>query len=236
MAWSAVTGCRGSTPSRTLGSGAEAALVPGSCARSRSMGSCHVSRSRGQAVPLFALFAPTVPAFMGRGIDVAQSLVERRDAQGAADLASLAGARHLDGDVSSADQAAARAAAVAVAVANGYSASHVVATTPYDGDDDKTRVTIDSSVDMYFLRSVRPSPAQRNGRGLGRQQPHARGRDHREAREAERQQHEHHRLRHRGRPRRPDDRPGRVAPARSPRARPPARGDPGARRSRTRPP
>ena len=88
---------------------------------------------------------------MGLGIDVAQSLVERRDAQGAADLAALAGARHLDDEVSYTDQTDARAAAVAVAVANGYSASEVTATTPYGGDVSKIRISIDSSVSTYFL-------------------------------------------------------------------------------------
>src|SRR5687767_5531938 len=106
----------------------------------------HRSRARGQALTLFTLVAPVMLAFMALGLDAAHAFLERRDAQGAADLAALAGARFLHDEVTPADQADARAAAVAVGVANGYAAAQVTATTPWGGDVDKIHVNIDSDV------------------------------------------------------------------------------------------
>jgi Flp pilus assembly protein TadG len=105
---------------------------------------------RGQTLPLFAIVAPIILAFMALGLDTAHAFLERRDAQGAADLAALAGARLLHDGATVTEQANARAKAVSVAVANGYAASQVTAITPYDGDDEKIRVVIDSGVRTVF--------------------------------------------------------------------------------------
>jgi Flp pilus assembly protein TadG len=107
--------------------------------------------SHGQTLPIFALFAPVFLALMALGLDAAQVFLERRDAQGAADLAALAGARFLHDGATAAQQAQARDEAVAVAVANGYEASQVTATVPYDGSEDKIQVIIASSVNTFFM-------------------------------------------------------------------------------------
>ena len=107
-------------------------------------------RDRGQTLPLFAIIAPIILASMALGLDAAQAFLERRDAQGAADLAALAGARLLHDGATATEQANARAKAVSVAVANGYPATQVTATTPYAGDDEKIRVVIDSGVSTFF--------------------------------------------------------------------------------------
>jgi Flp pilus assembly protein TadG len=104
----------------------------------------------GQTLPLFAILSPLVLAFMALGLDAANAMLERRDAQGAADLAALAGARLLHDDVTATEQAQARAKAVAIAEANGYAAPQVTATTPYGGDDERILVVIDSDVDTFF--------------------------------------------------------------------------------------
>jgi hypothetical protein len=110
-----------------------------------------VAPGSGQTLPLFALFAPVLLALMALGLDAAQAFVERRNAQGAADLAALAGARFLHDGVTASDQTEARNTALAVAVANGYQASQVTVTTPYGGDDDRIQVTIDTSVHTFFM-------------------------------------------------------------------------------------
>ena len=103
-------------------------------------------RSRGQTLPLFAILAPLMLALMALGLDAAQLFLERRDAQGAADLAALAGVVHLPGDAPGA-----RSAALANGSANGYPVSEISPVTPYAGDARRIEVTIHSKVDTFFL-------------------------------------------------------------------------------------
>ena len=105
----------------------------------------------GQTLALFAIFAPLVLAFTALGLDAAQVFAERRNAQGAADLAALSGARLLHDGVTPTEQQAARDRALAVALANGYPAAQVTVTTPYAGDDERILVTIDSGVETFFM-------------------------------------------------------------------------------------
>jgi hypothetical protein len=85
-------------------------------------------------------------ALMGLGLDGARMFVERRQAQSAADLAALAGARSLPDDA-----AQATADAIAIAAANGYTITAGDVITPYDGDPSKIKVLVDSGVTMLFM-------------------------------------------------------------------------------------
>jgi Flp pilus assembly protein TadG len=109
------------------------------------------ARQRGQTLVLFALFAPVLLAFMAIGLDSAQGFLERRDAQGAADLAALAGARLLHEGVTLTEQEAARVKARSIAAANGYPSAQVTVTTPHGGDPERILVTIDSDVHTFFM-------------------------------------------------------------------------------------
>jgi Flp pilus assembly protein TadG len=100
---------------------------------------------------MFALMAPVMLVLMALGLDAAQAFVERRHAQGAADLAALAGARHLHEAVTSTEQDQARAAARSIASANGYPPTMVTVVTPYAGDVERILVTIDSGVSTFFM-------------------------------------------------------------------------------------
>lgn len=100
----------------------------------------------GQALPFFAIIFPGLLALMALGLDGAQIYLERRDAQAAADLAALSGARSLSGD---ADQA--KADAVSIAGSNGYGITTSDVITPYGGDATKVRVNIDTAVDTWFM-------------------------------------------------------------------------------------
>jgi hypothetical protein len=122
------------------------------------MTSHRTPRSIGQTLPLFAILLPGMLALMALGLDSAQLFLERRDAQGAADLAALAGVKYLDevGGVTTTEQANARSAAIANGIANGYAASQVVPRTPVDGDATRIEVSIQSSVDMFFLPALDP--------------------------------------------------------------------------------
>jgi hypothetical protein len=106
---------------------------------------------RGQTLPLFAIIAPIILAFMALGLDAAQAFLERRDAQGAADLAALAGARLLKDGATPTEQLAAKDKAISVALANGYVITRDDVVTPYAGDAKKIQVTIDSGVDTFFM-------------------------------------------------------------------------------------
>jgi hypothetical protein len=106
---------------------------------------------RGQTLALFAIIAPIILAFMALGLDAAQAFVERRDAQGAADLAALAGARLLKDGATPTEQLAAKDKAISVALANGYVITRDDVVTPYAGDAKKIQVTIDSGVDTFFM-------------------------------------------------------------------------------------
>jgi hypothetical protein len=104
------------------------------------------TRSSGQTLALFAVLAPGLLALMGLGLDGARIFLERREAQGAADLAALAGVRSLPDDATTAV-----ADARVIGVAHGYTQDQVVPMTPYGGDQSKIEVTIDSSVNPLFL-------------------------------------------------------------------------------------
>jgi Flp pilus assembly protein TadG len=105
---------------------------------------------KGQVLPLFAIVAAGMLAFMALGLDAAQAFVERRNAQGAADLASLSGARFLHDDATETEFAQAREAAWQVAEANGYPRARVTPIVPYEGDPERIEVNIDSEVNTFF--------------------------------------------------------------------------------------
>jgi hypothetical protein len=88
----------------------------------RSRSSMISGRARGQVLQLFVIFAPITLAFMGLGLDEARLFLERRDAQGAADLAALGAARELtitsDPDDLAAEQGLATTKAIDIAAAN----------------------------------------------------------------------------------------------------------------------
>lgn len=101
---------------------------------------------RGQTLPLFALILPALLLLMALGLDGAQTFLERRDAQGAADLAALSGAQSLPGNPTKATNEAFR-----IASENGYPSSIVTVTTPYGGDPSRLEVVIDSGIDTFFM-------------------------------------------------------------------------------------
>jgi hypothetical protein len=107
------------------------------------------SGSSGQTLALFAILAPGLLALMGLGLDGAQIFLERREAQGAADLAALAGVRSLPDDPT-----LAVTDARTVGVAHGYTQAQVVPVTPYGGDQSRIEVAIDSSVSPLFLPAL----------------------------------------------------------------------------------
>src|SRR5688500_3321121 len=110
---------------------------------------------RGQTLALFAVLLPGLMAGMALGVDGANLWLRNRDAQSAADLAALAGARLLPLTPTATDRAAATAAARAVAQANGFPTG-VTVTTPYVDSSgvshtDHVKVDIASTVNNYFL-------------------------------------------------------------------------------------
>lgn len=113
---------------------------------------------RGQVLPLFALSAVVILALMGLGLDGARVFLERRDAQGAADLAALSAARLLP------DESAARDMAVAVAAANGFTIDrNSDVTTPYKGSASRIHVNVPTNVQMLFTAVVGITDTPVNG-------------------------------------------------------------------------
>jgi hypothetical protein len=108
--------------------------------------------ARGQALPFFALALPVLLAFTALGVDAASFYLERREAQGVADLAALAGVKSLPSNATKA-----RNDACVVAAANGYTTSNtypcpgVIVTTPYGGTNTKIEVQVDRSVTTFFM-------------------------------------------------------------------------------------
>ena len=100
----------------------------------------------GQVMVMFALLLPVLIGMIGLGVDAAHLFNNRRDIQSAADLAALAGASQLPGDLG-----AASSIATDIATSNGYSAGGVTVTTPYDGDDTKIEVQITDDVGLFFM-------------------------------------------------------------------------------------
>jgi hypothetical protein len=101
--------------------------------------------ARGQALPFFALALPVLMAFMALGVDAGNLYLERRAAQGVADLAALTGAKSLPNATN------AKNAAWSVAASNGYPNAQVTPTTPYLGANTKIEVTIRKDVDTFFM-------------------------------------------------------------------------------------
>ena len=99
----------------------------------------------GQTLPLFASVLPGLLALMALGLDGAQIFLERRDAQGAADLAAVAGAKQLP-----ASKANANVDAELVGQANGYTAAEVIPNADY-GTESQIEVVIDTSVTPFFM-------------------------------------------------------------------------------------
>lgn len=102
-------------------------------------------RERGQVLPLFALGLVALLALTGLGLDGARVYLERREAQGAADLAALSAARFLP-----ADATAATNEAIAVAALNGFTITAEDVTTPYQGQAGQIKVDIPTGVSMFF--------------------------------------------------------------------------------------
>ena len=111
-------------------------------------------KAAGQTLAIFALMLPVLIGMAGLGADGANVYLNFRNAQGAADLASLAGARTIPLLPTLADYTAAENRAVEVAASNGYS-SGVTATAPYvDGGVIKpyhVEVLINTAVPTYLL-------------------------------------------------------------------------------------
>ncbi len=98
----------------------------------------------GQALPLFVILVPGLLALMAMGIDGANVYLAKRDAQGAADLAAVSGAKLLP------DKVAATALAETIGIANGYLADEVTPDADY-GDDTQILVTVERDVPTYFM-------------------------------------------------------------------------------------
>lgn len=94
---------------------------------------------------MFALFLPVLIGMLGLGVDAAHLFNARRDIQGAADLAALAGASQLPDDSGSAVSIANN-----IAAENGF-ASGVTVTTPFDGDESQIEVSISEEVNLFFM-------------------------------------------------------------------------------------
>src|SRR5688500_16355507 len=112
-------------------------------------------RAAGQTLAIFALMLPLLVGMAGVGADGANAYLHYRNAQSAADLAALAGARLLPEIPTIVDYTNARNRAVSVASSNGYP-SGVTAEAPYidSGGTIHTHdveVVIDSTVQTYFL-------------------------------------------------------------------------------------
>ena len=83
----------------------------------RGVDPCHqqLTRARGQALAVFALSLTALMLAAALAYDVGAMLLERRDQQNAADAAALAGVRYV-----LENETKARAAAIDVATANGF--------------------------------------------------------------------------------------------------------------------
>jgi Flp pilus assembly protein TadG len=122
-------------------------------------------RSRGQVAVIFAGSIVLFCALCAIVVDVAWYWVATLQVQRAADAAALAGAVYLPGDVTSG-----KAASLASAKQNGYTAGSGTTVTPtQDGDDPRQMdVTISTSVDTYFARVVGITswPITRSAKGV----------------------------------------------------------------------
>ena len=104
---------------------------------------------RGQGLVLAAMSILVIVVLLALVVDAGLVLHERRQLQGAADAAALAGAVELPGSPSAAVQTA-----MEYVERNGIDPDDpdttVQVTTPYDGDPDKIEVTISGEVGFFF--------------------------------------------------------------------------------------
>ena len=104
------------------------------------------AQDSGQTLALFAILVPGMLALMALGIDGAQIFLEKRDAQGAADLAAVSGAKML-----SVSNTAAENLADEVGEANGYDKDTEVFPDASYGDATQIEVEIRTEVDTFFM-------------------------------------------------------------------------------------
>src|SRR5688572_28258960 len=103
----------------------------------------------GQILPLFILVLSAVLSALGLALDGANLYAAQRAAQGAADLAALAGAFDLPGAPTTAT-----ASAQSFLSKNGQAAGPdvtVVVTTPFGGDSRRIEVRVTRTIGTYFL-------------------------------------------------------------------------------------
>jgi Putative Flp pilus-assembly TadE/G-like len=106
-------------------------------------------RPDGQILVFFVLFLPVLLAVIALVLEVSMIYLVRRDAQGAADLAALAGAASLPTNPTQA-----RADASSLAAENGYAGDDVALTTPYRGSSMSLEVVITTTVRPILMPLV----------------------------------------------------------------------------------
>ena len=103
-------------------------------------------REHGQAVVLFGLLVVVFMGFTTLVVDVGAEHITKTNMQKVADAAALAGAQDLP------NTATAINTALNYAEANGAERSHVVVTTPYNGDSTKIQVVCTKNVQYSIAR------------------------------------------------------------------------------------
>jgi hypothetical protein len=122
------------------------------------------ARRPAQILVLFAILLPFLLAALGLAVEAGYALAQRQRMQAAADAAVLNGAYCLVYPSKAYCQSAlaypgaasnaARGMALSIARANGFDASTVTVTTPYNSDPNRISVTIAESVPTALLRFV----------------------------------------------------------------------------------
>ncbi len=123
---------------------------------------------RGQVLVFGALALTMFLGFVGLVIDSGFYYTERRQAQNAADNASMAGTRVL---AAGSSEAAATAAAIEYAVANGFEAAEVTVNIPpasgeHAGEDSYLEVIIDRSPNTFFIHVILDETNDVGARGV----------------------------------------------------------------------
>ncbi len=120
---------------------------------------------RGQGLVLAAFAMLAILGFAALAVDAGVALQERRQLQGAADAAALAGAADLGVSASAAIQTA-----MDYVERNGIDPDDpdmtVQVTTPYEGDPGKIEVTISREVDFLFAPALGINSAQVGARAV----------------------------------------------------------------------
>lgn len=135
-------------------------------ASSRWIGRGH---ARGQALPFFILVLPGLLVVLGLGIDAANLYLERRAAQMAADLAALAGARHLPAHPPQAVVMARDVAAI-----NGWGTT-VAVNTPFETDPRRIEVVVRRDVPTFLLGLIDIDQVAVSARAVARNDPQTSG-------------------------------------------------------------